>query len=283
MALRDPSRGAYLRLTFSQPTGVVYRATDWTEGDGGFVALPGLEVRLPPNTGSLDERPLAIEFALGASEFLDSLVSGAPVAPTTLQASEVHASVGPVDTTSCAPGAVQSITYGSTWRLVRGIRHPEGRGGVGRAEFVSLKGRLNVPLGIPATPRCAWAFGDQSCQLDVDALEETATIAAIARKRVTLTDPGDAAVVTGRDPEGYWRRGSVRLAGLTLPIRDWAPGSYDLELAVEPPASWVGQVVTLRPGCVGSLAACREWDNEEHFGGFGKAIPAYNPGLETPE
>lgn len=272
MAFRDPSREGYLLLTFEQ-NAVSYRYTDWADqialAAGTFTPVPSLQVTLPPNTGTLQPEPVKVEFPIGKVAFLDGLVDGSPQAAVMLHLREVTVSTGPISTAGCSLG--QALNLGR-YRLARGVRNADRRAGVGRLELLPLKARLNARLGIAATPRCAWTLGDKSCQAAV--VEETATIAAISRKRITLTNPADAAVVTGK-PAKYWHRGSARVAGLSLDIRDWVNDSYGIELVREPPASWLGATVTLRPGCDNTVATCNDrWANLENFGGFGIAIPA---------
>jgi hypothetical protein len=290
MVFTDPARLAYLLMTFVQG-GVTYRLTDWTEEltyDGQvYDPWPALQVKIPPNTGTLGEKSLTVEFPVGRDAVFDSWVDGTPQAPVTVGVREITVSQGPIDSAGCAKG--QAISFGSAWRLMRGAKSRASSATVSALEFHSIKSRLAIPMGIAAYPRCAWTFGDGNCGLDVDALEETATVDGVARKRILLTDPDDSAVVIGKSPARYWHRGSVTKGGLTLSIRDWQADSYEIELVREPPASWLGAAVTLRPGCVKAIGAspstgndCRGWANEERFGGFGAAIPAYDPGGEVP-
>lgn len=281
MAFKDPARTSCMLLTAVQD-GATYRFTDWsdevTTDAGTFDPLPGLEIRLPPNTGTLEEKPLSIEFPLGLVDLFDDLCDGSVQAPVTLKLEERTHSIGPINTTACGTQA-QKITFGSNFRLVRAVRNADRRAGVGRFEFLSTKGRLFIPLGIAATPRCAWTLGDKTCQVVVN--EETGTVSAISRKKLTLTSPADAAIV-GR-PTKYWHRGVARIGELRIGIRDWVGGSYDFELLREPPASWVGATVTLRPGCDKTAAVCdARWSNLARFGGFGIAIPAHQVVLEVP-
>lgn len=276
MAFQDPVRESYLLLTFTQ-NGASTLLTDWTEPVGSYSPAPWLQIDLPPNVGTLDEKPLTIQFPIGASSFLDGFVSGDFQAPVKLRVQERARSIGPIDTTGCA-GQSQAITYGSSFRLVRGFRTASGAAGRGKLEFVSVK-RVRIPLGIPSTPRCAWTLGDKSCQIAIT--EETGTVASISRKTLTLTDPTDSAVVTGR-PTKYWHRGYIRIGEAVIGIRDWTNNSYSFELIREPPAAWLSQVVTLRPGCDKTLATCQSrWSNEANFGGMGIATPKRQVVLET--
>jgi hypothetical protein len=308
VAFTDPARSTYLLLTFSvytpnwfpggEGTGAgelfyAARFTDWTEdvtlGSDTWKPWPALAVKIPPNTGSVGSKALSIEFPVLALTdptdnvdkfWLPSMVSGEATPPVTLEVREIAVSRGTINTLGCVNG--QGVSHG-TYRLVRGARNASGQPGVGVLEFLPIKARLNGRLGIAAYPRCAWTFGDATCGIDVPELVETATIASISRKKITLTNPDDAAVVTSKGA-GYWHRGLVGFDdGLAIGIRDWTDGSYEFELLREPPAAWEGALVTLRPGCDKTIAVCRSrWDNEERFGGFGISIPAFDPTAEIP-
>jgi hypothetical protein len=281
MAFNDPARRTFLLLTLVQGS-VTHRYTDWsaavTTADGTFTSWPALKIELAPNTMSIGEKPLVVKFPTGRNTFFDKLVNGAKTGEVLLSVKEVHRSVGPINTLGYTQG--QAKNFG-TYRLTRGQRSLDGMAGEAQLEFLGIKGRLNVPLGIVCRPACAWAFGDKTCGIDVDALEETGTIATISRKVVTLTNPTDAAVVTAKPYVRYWHRGYMRIDNHWIPIRDWSAG-YSFQLAYEPPTSWLGQVVTLRPGCGKSLADCELRNNTEQFGGFGLGVPAYLPIVGVP-
>lgn len=282
MAHRDPVHQSYLLLKLTC-NGVTYRFTDWQAAvptASGTYSPLALKVSVPPNNGTFDEKPMTVQFKSGDNAFLDSLVSGEFKAPCLLEVRQRAKSYGPIDTSGCA-GQAQAINYGNTYRLMRGIKNADREPGLCRLEFLSFKGLLQKPLGIAATPRCAWSLGDKSCQFAVPA-DLTVTISAVSRKKVTLTNPADAVAVTGRDT-GYWRHGVMYLNEEVITIRDWVNDSYDFFLLREPPAAWLGAAVKIRMGCDNTIARCRVIGNEINFGGFGSGIPAHQIVLESRE
>jgi hypothetical protein len=55
----------------------------------------------------------------------------------------------------------------------------------------------------------------------------------------------------------------------------------ELLLREIPPPSWIGETITLTPGCDGNLSTCRTvWDNEARFLGLGFSMPTRNPVFE---
>lgn len=277
MGLVDPIKEAYTVLTFTQDgTDRVY--TTWSEepfATPGATLIPQMSVKIPPNTGTLDEKPLTVELPSGVDAWLDGLADGSPQAAVVVAVEERFKVLGPIVTgVGCGADYVGLGTY----RLVRAIRNPERRPGLIRLEFLGEKSRLNVPLGIPVNPTCAWTLGDKTCQATVTA--ENPTITAISRKKITTSDAGG--VIAGKTT-GYWRFGTATVAGLTLGIRAWEAGTTDFELVREPPASWAGATVAIKPGCDKSAATCASrFSNLERFGGFGVKVPSFQPVLETP-
>lgn len=284
-----PSKQSYSALVFTQ-NAVDRYYTNWSAGynDGNaHTPLPGLQVQYAPNTGSLREEQLKITFSIGNDVFLDSLITGLPIAPVYLNAKIVIEEIGP----GAAPGS-RIVEFGN-WRLMKALRNPEQRRGLGRLEFLSHKARLFPPLGISAMPSCAWNLGDKTCTVDTVALQETGTVSFVGRKSLRLTNPADSGVISGKNyldlsgpDDKYWHRGYVELDGLRIGIRDWnqaGPDPYLFQMVRQPPPSWVGQVVTLTPGCDKTPFICdKRYANLEQFGGFGYAIPAYHPVLEIP-
>ena len=86
----------------------------------------------------------------------------------------------------------------------------------------------------------------------------------------------------------YWRRGYMEINGLRNGIRMWDGGAggtapYHFQMVDDVPSSWVGETVTLTPGCAKTPEICdSRWSNLEKFGGFGIAIPRHDPTTENP-
>lgn len=252
----------------------------WAEDVGTYLASPDMEVKGLHNSGSLEIQPITIESPEGWDIF-DNLARGVPYPPIFLFVTEVVTAIGP------SGAASEDLLHAiGDYKLARATKNPDRKQGFVRLEFEHVK-RVpeKVRLGMASNPGCSWTLGDKSCQLagGLAALQETATIATIVRKKVTLTNPADAAVVTGQAVGTFpwWYRGYMEIGGLRIQIRDWVDGSYDFQLDHDPPASWAGAVVTLTPGCGKDPVDCvTKFSNIAHFGGFGIKIPAYDPGLE---
>jgi hypothetical protein len=272
------SKFSYLKVRMSYGDGPTNEdfVAGYTEDVDTYIALP-MEVKGLHNSGSLDIDPISIDVAAGRT-FFDALARRVPFAPIFLYITEVITAIGPSGTST------ESIKHAiGDYKLQRVTKNPEKRQGLIRCEFEHHKKTPEkVRLGMACNPGCEWTLGDKSCQ--ITPTPETGTVATIVRKKLSLTNPTDTAVVTTK-PSGtfpYWYRGFVELDGLRIGIRDWTDSSYDFELEIDPPASWVGQVVTLHPGCGKDPGDCvGKFANAAHFGGFGIAVPSYDPGLEV--
>lgn len=248
----------------------------WSEDVGTYVATPDMEVTGLHNSGSLQVDDITIDMPAGTA-FVDLLARGAAFAPIYLYVTEVVTAVGPSGTST--ENLLHAI---GDYKLMRATKNPDRRSGLVRLEFEHHKRKLEkARLGMASNPGCSWTLGDKSCQITPTA--ETGTIATIVRKKVTLTNPADSAVVTAKTSGDfpYWYRGYMEIDGLRISIRDWVDGSYDFQLEQDPPASWLASVVTLFPGCGKTTGDCAtKFSNIAHFGGFGLKIPSYDPGLE---
>jgi hypothetical protein len=248
-----------------------YKFTNWTSDVGAYVTVPSMAVSGMGNSGTLDEKEIQLEFNRDSDPFLDEVSSGMPHAPITLFLAEVWNGIGP------STGTRTQIHALGDYRCERATRNPDRRFGLVRLKFASWKKRMAIQLGIACTPSCQWTLGDKSCAATVN--EEATVITAINRKRVTTNQ---ASVVEGRTAK-LWFPGVMKLGGLSIGIRDWENESYDFELRQEPPASWLGQNVIVRPGCEKTLTACQvKFANLTRFGGSGLKVPSYHTVLEAP-
>jgi hypothetical protein len=275
MSLVASSKSSYLLLTMSYGAGpTTIKFTNNASAVGAFAARPGMKITGLHNSGGLDAKPITVDLESDDAT-LRSLADGTAWPPVTLTLDEVVTAYGP------SGAATQTIHHAiGDYRLQRVYRNPERQAGLIRLEFAHYKSRIKVPLGIVASPQCAWTLGDKTCGVDLAALELTGTVASISGRLVTLTDPADAAIA-GQDP-GYYHRGVMSRDGLFLGIRGW-DDAYAFQLVREPPAGWVGQTITVVPGCDKTPATCTaRFANVGQFGGFGIAIPSYNPITEIP-
>lgn len=279
-----PNKSSYYVLVFTQNGSALYYTNwgSWTDGSNVAEPVESLSVRAPANTGGTDDRDLEIEFSAGqdTTGWLDSLCTGEPAAPVTLILKLGLVPFGPGQTET------EELHTIGRYRLVSSNGNARGRLGRNRLRFRDVKGLLNIPLGIAATPRCAWVLGDKNCGYDAEGDEETGTIAEVDKNTITLTNPTDYAVVTSKPTNSWWQRGFATVDGLTIGIRVWEGGDvdkYDFQLVRKPPASWLGATVTLRPGCDKVADTCENvFSNLDKHAPFGHAIPAHHPVTETP-
>lgn len=235
-------------------------------------AVPEFETRVPMNIGTLGDKTLEVTLRM-QSGFLTDVSSGEPHSSVRVRLMELATAVD--------DNSRPELSYMFVGKLSRAKRNPEGKTGSVRLTCGQPKARLAIPLGIPANHQCCWTFTERGCFKDPAGLKETGTLSAATGKQVTITGlASHAADLTGR----YWHLGYVEKDGLRISIRDWQQAAATtFYLRREPPAAWIGASVKVFPGCDKTIATCRSrWSNEEHFGGFGYAIPGYHPVMENP-
>lgn len=279
----DAQKQSYTVLRFTQNAVDRYYTNwsgGWTDGSNTATAIPDLAITHPPNVGGWEDKTLQVDFPLGVDAWLDGLTAPWSQAPITIRSTMLLVGIGP------SASQNEEVPMGR-FKFLRSVRHPERQIGVGRLEFVSQKGALNLPLGIAATPRCAWTLGDKNCGATV--VEETAGVARIERKIVWLRNPTDTVVVHRADSDyRYWHDGVISYEGLSLAIMEWYGGGVDPEpyafnLRQPPPPSWLNKIVTLRPGCSKEPAICiSRFNNIEFMAPLGIGIPGHGPGVESP-
>jgi hypothetical protein len=278
-ALETPRKFAYVGVEFRWGSCFAHalRITDFTRpvtiNGHGYDCMPNLEVKIPVNSGTLEDKVASVGVPLSEDDTHLSVraSNGEPHSPIYCIVWEV---VERVDLGSGIDANLLKLFSGKVETVLRNFQGNE-RTVVFNVK--SLKARLNVPLGLVATNQCAWTFGDRGCAVDAVALRETGTLVSISGKDVVIS--GLSAQV-----DKYWHRGFVEIDGLRITIRDWdeAAGTT-FKLVRQPPTHWVGQPVVVTPGCDKTIETCRDrWDNEERFGGFGYGIPAYMPIYEDP-
>lgn len=258
----DASDYQYLRLTD--------RKADVVHGLKRFTASPQLECKPAKNTGALGETNFEFEVVAKSGPLYD--LSGGDRTSLIRCAAWVYHE----DPATAVP-TILALFLGKVARITR---NPQGRQSTVRVTAVSPKNRFQWPLGVVCAAHCPWTFGGRGCFLNVKAMEEVGTLTAVVGKVATITGLSDqSAFATGR----YWHRGAVKKDGIHFLIRDWqqaAPTTF--ALSREPPASWVGGSVTVKPGCSHDIESCRAHGNEEHFAGVAFAMPSYHPSFENP-
>lgn len=273
-AVDKPSKDTYLliRFTYGDPGDPDYIAfTNWTSdipGNPIYTSEPRLEVKIPENTGTFENKSLDVMMPLSVSWFND-LVNGEPKAPVYIQAEEITKPIEGGDTSS------RRIFFKG--QLMRTIQNYQGRSDRSIAKFMSIKSRLDIPLGIPANHHCAWTLFGNGCNKSKSGFSNVLTVDTIDGKVLTTTTSPSR---TGK----FFHRGYIEYEGLRIGIRDWNDTEADTFYLVKPaPQSWIGKTVQVWAGCDKTIATCRaRFANEINFGGMGYTIPAYNPLIENP-
>lgn len=280
-----------VQITYGDPGAPSFlRYTDWAAGfiDTGPVTYdgkPDMEVVLPSNVMGFDAKSAIVVLPQVdvnlSTTFPADISSGEPAAPVFVKIRELVLEAIPGYP---SPTASSDDLVHFEGRLVKATRNYKSRAGVVGLEFLPTRARLDLPLGLVCGDQCAWPFGEpRTCKIDTAPLKNAATVANVA-VGIDLTING--ATVPGSSPQrdNYYRGGYVERNGLRILIRDWIYTSPTIfRLSQKPPAEWQNHVVTLTPGCDKSRASCRDrWSNEVNFGGFGFAMPSYDPNLDAP-
>ena len=260
----DPSARTYLRRT--------NRSSSVSISGLRFDSDTELHLEKAKNIGTLGDRQMEVELRFQDADDVDVMTSGIAFPDVAVGVFEL---LEDVDT-----GARQ-LAWIFRGEVSEGWANPDGKEGIARLRLVESKARLGFSLGMSAGHLCQWTFGKKGCGIVLRALEETGTLTVADGKVVTVTGLADhSADTTGR----YWHRGSLRLGGLSLLVRDWVqadPTRFVLQR--EPPPLWVGEDVTALPGCDKSIETCRaRHDRESNFQGPGYAMTAYHPSFEDP-
>lgn len=271
-AISGNSQERWLLVEFSygDPTAFDYeRLTSWTQDveheSETWTSLVTLAVSLAPNTGGLQEGVTTITLPLVADGFADKASNGerhSPIFVRVLEQIRDPNGVGTLDTLTLFKGRVKTAKR---------------RKDTVSFDCVSAKGKFQVQIGVTCDVQCRWTLGDHHCKVDLAPLDETATVDSVSGRTVTL----DAI----SDPDAtYWSRGYMERNGLRIDIRAWRDTDpLVFELADPPPAEWVGEQVTVVPGCDKTYATCvARFNNESNFGGMGIAMPAWHPSFEGP-
>lgn len=282
--LSQSSKRALLFVTISygpKDDPFVIRVTNWSADAelNGFahVAMPDLQVEPIHSSGTLNERGCkmtmrmeidpATGLPLDEDDFLHLVSNGEPFPPTFVAVDMAIREAGGDD--------VVALHRGQLYMARRNVN--------GRADLVSLeshswKGQLGVGMGIPITHLCWSTLGGKGCFLPggLKQYHEQGVIESVDGATATITG------LASHGPNRYWHRGFLELDGLRIDIRKWHKNDpTKFGLVRFPPKRWIGATVTVAPGCTKKRNRCEEWDNLQHFGGIGRAMPNRNPILES--
>ena len=257
---------SFLLLHFSYGDSSVWRLTnanqDLDTKLGTYLNDPKIKVKLPPNSiAGLGKAEVSVDISETPWLFASDISSGRAFPPLTLTIYQR------------TNDYIRTLSIG---RVTRAVRNPQGREGIVRLFVAGAKNDLDQSGGFTCNNTCNWRFGEsKTCKKDVIALEETGTLTIQDLSSPKVTIAGLAA-----HPNRYWRRGKVKLDGLTLRIRNWTNGT-DFYLAKLPPVTWDGATVTVTPGCNKLFTTCIFWNNLKNFSGIGLKALEYNPLIEN--
>lgn len=118
-------------------------------------------------------------------------------------------------------------------------------------------------------PRCRHTFGDSYCMFPLFSVTVDAEVDSVVSNSkfvVDLTNP-DALDFTA----GALKFTSGNNVGISAEVRKWTSGSMTLETWDSLPLDvQVGDTMQVHAGCARTRAACDEYDNLVHFGGYDK-------------
>lgn len=268
-SLSSPSKESFLCVTLqngdpSAPVTVYY--TNRSEDYGNFVAMPELEVDLPPNTSQIQDDTASI--LLASNAFTDRITDGLPTSPTNIRIEEV------ILPTRVGDAARKLVLF--VGKVTSSLRNRNGKANSRGLKARSWRSFLDVRMGYMVDAQCPLRFNGVGCgQGDgPTGLKVTGgTIASIDGLKITMS--GSLTAPT----QNHYRSGYVTLDGINIDIREFDSSVDDtvLYLSRQPPAYWIGQSVQVFAGCDKTIDRCRQWANEDNFDGVGYGIPSYNP------
>lgn len=116
----------------------------------------------------------------------------------------------------------------------------------------STIGEVQGKLGIPNTEECINPFGNpNTCKVDVAALSETGVVVSVNKQRIEIS----GITYNSSDP-GYWNHGYVDYKGARSKILYREDDTDFFNLADYPSNIWIGQEVTVAPGCDHRRTTC---------------------------
>jgi|GEM_PF-4399832 len=257
-------------VTFSwglAPT--IVRYARWTSdvviGGQTFTALPLLEVDYGNQNGGTEDEPAKLTMTSSAEPL--PRFRGQRFTPVSALIEE------------CDPRDA-AATRRTTWlgRVGDVEFNVDNRPDKARVPLIGLKAQLDRPVGIPITNECQDDLGGPMCRVDLAPLRKTATVVAINKNILTITD----AAVLAR-PALWWNDGTISVDGYEITIRHWESGS-SFQMMWPPPREWLNATAVLTPGCNKLIENCRsKYNNESNFTGAGTAMSSRNPQYETSE
>lgn len=253
-------------LTLSYGDGpTVYRYARWTEdinvGGHTFTKVAAMDFDYGEQHGGTADTPITIRMP-SALQPLPKLI-GQRFGPVTVLVEEL------------IPGDASSYRKMFKGRIASVVANSKGRAAVAEVKVASLKRLLDAPIGLKIISRCPWVVGRRPCPANVAARQLTRHITAINGSDITVN-------ALPAQPNFYWLMGTVKVDGYEITIKYWKTGTT-FTMVRPPPREWLNVDALLTPGCDGTIASCRSWGQEEHFGGAGVAMPNRQPQFDENE
>lgn len=281
-AIDRPEKESYLlvELWHGQDALTPERYTDLERDFGPYVSTPTMEVDVPDNVGTFQEKEARVVLPLDA--FTDRLSDGLPHSPVYVRIEQQIRGL-----TAGEAGTNLVLHRGRVERVLRNFQRRPDRVAI---QSLLTKSRLEVPLGLQMNHHDeARIFGPMSGLVQASH-DQTGQIAAINGKEITITTPRTnitAPTAPGGTNDRFWERGWLEKDGARIGIHIWTIADPAVFVLRErPPADWLLAGTTsilFVPGSHGTIEDARDvWDDEEHFLGYGYSSPNYNPIISNP-
>jgi len=256
---------SHVLVTFYFNDGEYRKYTDSSLPVPGYTSIPNMEVSGLKNSGTLDSPKIRI--VLPADDWTSRVASGVPHSPITVRIQEI----------STSPDGLVAGNILMKGDITESVKNFQGKKNRIALMATREQGLLDRSLGLQCTHQCQWVVFGRGCGLDRNAFSQFATIDTISGHTLTTLT-----IQAGTKPDEYWHKGYVEFEDLRIAIRftlDTNPLQFTM--ARRCPDEWLGQTVTVVPGCNGNVEVCRDtFDNESRIMNPGFAIPAHDPTYE---
>jgi hypothetical protein len=276
-AIARSEKESYILVQFAYgaSAGSLASYTDLERDVTPYMSTPLLEVELPDNVGTFQEKECRI--VLPRDAFTDRFLDAPAQDPVYVRVEQ--------QIRGLTAGEAGSNLIPFKGRVERIIHNYQRRPGLVAFQALLVRDRLDVPLGLQMNHHDeARIFGPMSGLVQASH-QQTGQIAVIDGKEITISTP--RAVITnptapGGDNSRFWERGWLEKDGARIGIHIWTIADPSVFVLRErPPASWLlagAASILFVPGSHGTIEDARDvWDDEEHFLGYGYATPSYNP------
>lgn len=236
-------------------------------GAGGMYATIGsFELSSIKNTGEI--KGTEVKITLSSDSFTQYLADGTKHSPVHCFVYERHipTSGGPtdIDLSTVFSGVVSKATAS-----------PKGKTGLIEITAMSIKGIWDIPLGLFEETHCVWPLYSGPCSAVRTNYYLALTVDSVSRNKLTVnTTP----LLLAKE-DNWFTKGWVEYDGIVVDVRIWrSRDPLVFHLVQDVGSYWENRVIKAYAGCDKSVSTCRaRFNKESQHGGFGVAIPAYNP------